>query len=70
MSLPKNYLDVQYDTDADRYRVWIVHNRQPQARCASQNLFTVVVLAKRLHCAIRAENNLKERLKAYGATVL
>jgi hypothetical protein len=69
MSLPKNYLDVQYEAE-DRYRVWIFRNRQPYARCYSQNLFTVVRLAKHLNCAIRADNKLKEPLKAHEATVL
>jgi hypothetical protein len=70
MSLPKNYLDVHYEVGQGCYRVWIFCNRQPWAQCYSQNLFTIVVLAKRLHCAIRADNNLKELLKARGARIV
>ncbi len=69
MSLPNNYLDVQYAAEG-RYRVWIFRNRQPYAQCYSENLYTVVTLAKRLNCGIRADNKLKEALKARGATVL
>ena len=70
MSLPKNYLDVQYEAGQGCYRVWIFRNGQPWAQCCSQNLFTIVVLARRLNCVIRADNNLKEPLKARGARIV
>ena len=52
MSLPKNYLDVHYEAEG-RYRVWVFRNNQPRTQCYREHLFTVVLLAKRLNCAIR-----------------